>query len=92
VLAVNSSEGRQWPANQDRDGTVTLLVQRAGNPYEFVAIRGKASRAGDSDDDAQIDRLARRYINQDTYPFRQPGEVRIKYVIAPDRVTYTQQG
>jgi PPOX class probable F420-dependent enzyme len=92
VLAVNSSEGRQWPANLDRDGTVTLLVQRADNPYEFVAIRGTASRAGDGDDDAQIDRLAKRYINQDTYPFRQPGEVRVKYVIAPDRVTYTKQG
>jgi PPOX class probable F420-dependent enzyme len=92
VLAVNSSEGRQWPANLDRDGTVTLLVAPADNPYEFVAIRGQASRAGDGDDDAQIDRLAKRYLNQATYPFRQPGEVRVKYVIAPDRVTYTNQG
>ena len=92
VLAVNSSEGRQWPANLDRDGTVTLLVHPADDPYEFVAIRGKASRAEDGDDDAQIDRLAKRYINQDTYPFRQPGEVRIKYVIAPDKVRYVKQG
>jgi PPOX class probable F420-dependent enzyme len=92
VLAVNSSEGRQWPANLDRDGTVTVLVYPSDNPYEFATVRGSATRATDGDDDAQIDRLAKKYIGQDTYPFRQPGEVRIKYVIAPDNVRYVKQG
>ena len=92
VLAVNSADGRQWPGNLDREGTVTVLAYPADNPYEFAAVRGKATRATDGDDDAHIDRLAKRYINQDTYPFRQPGEVRLKFVIEPDRVTYTKQG
>jgi PPOX class probable F420-dependent enzyme len=91
VLAVNSSEGRQWPANLDRDGTVTLLVYPPDNPYEFTAVRGTATRATDGDDDAHIDRLAKKYIGQDTYPWRQPGEARIKYVIAPDHVRYSKQ-
>jgi PPOX class probable F420-dependent enzyme len=91
VLAVNSSEGRQWPANLDREGTVTVLVYPSDNPYEFVTVRGTASRATDGDDDDHIDRLAKRYINQDKYPFRQPGEVRRKYVISPDHVRYTKQ-
>jgi len=91
VLAVNSAEGRQWPANLDRDATVTVLVYPSGNPYEFATVRGHASRATDGDDDAHIDRLAKHYINQDTYPFRQPGEVRVKYVISPDHVRYTKQ-
>jgi PPOX class probable F420-dependent enzyme len=91
VLAVNSAEGRQWPANLDREGTVTVLVYPSANPYEFATVRGTASRATDGDDDAHIDRLAKKYINQDTYPFRQPGEARVKYVIAPDHVRYTKQ-
>jgi PPOX class probable F420-dependent enzyme len=91
VLAVNSAEGRQWPANLDREETVTVLVYPADNPYEFVTVRGQASRATDDDHDAHIDRLAKRYIDQDTYPFRQPGEQRLKYVIAPDHVRYTKQ-
>jgi PPOX class probable F420-dependent enzyme len=91
VLAVNSADGRQWPANLDREGTVTVLVYPSDNPYEFVAVRGKATRATDGDDDAHIDRLAKRYIDQDTYPFRQPGEVRVKFVIAPDQVRYAKQ-
>jgi PPOX class probable F420-dependent enzyme len=91
VLAVNSAEGRQWPANLDRDGTVTVLAYPADSPYEFAAVRGTASRATDGDDDAHIDRLAKKYIDQDKYPFRQPGEVRVKYVISPDHVRYTKQ-
>jgi PPOX class probable F420-dependent enzyme len=91
VLAVNSAEGRQWPANLDRDGTVTLLVYPADNPYEFAAVRGKATRATDGDDDAHIDRLAKKYIDQDTYPWRQPGEARIKFVISPDHVRHSKQ-
>ena len=91
VLAVNSAEGRRWPANLDRDGHVTALVYSQENPYEFVSIVGKAARATDGDDDAHINRLAKKYLGQDEYPFRQPGEVRIKYVITPDRVTYQKQ-
>jgi PPOX class probable F420-dependent enzyme len=91
VLAVNSAEGRQWPANLDREGTATVLVYPPDNPYEFVTVRGKVTRATDGDDDAHIDRLAKKYINQDTYPFRQPGEARVKYVISPDHVRYAKQ-
>ena len=91
VLAVNSAEGRHWPTNLDREGTVTVLVYPPDNPYEFATVRGTASRATDGDDDAHIDRLAKKYIDQDTYPFRSPGEVRVKYVISPDHVRYTKQ-
>jgi len=90
-LAVNSAEGRQWPANIDRDPHVTALVYDAANPYEFVEIRGTAtgSTAGA---DEHINRLSKAYINQDEYPFRGPGEVRKKYVITPDRVRHQKQG
>jgi PPOX class probable F420-dependent enzyme len=91
VLAVNSAEGRQWPTNLDREATATVLVYPTDNPYEFATVRGTAARATDDDHDAHIDRLAKKYIDQDTYPFRQPGEVRVKYVISPDHVRYTKQ-
>lgn len=91
VLAVNSAEGRQWPTNLDRTGTVTVLVYPPDNPYEFVAVRGTANRATDGDDDAHIDRLAKKYINQDTYPWRQPDEARVKYVISAEHVRYMKQ-
>jgi len=36
--------------------------------------------------DAHIDKLAQKYLGQDTYPFRQPGEQRVIFRITPDRV------
>ena len=53
---------------------MTVLVYPSDNPYEFVDRPRDRDRATDGDDDAHIDRLAKKYINQDTYPFRQPGE------------------
>jgi PPOX class probable F420-dependent enzyme len=90
-LAVNSAEGRHWPANLDRDARVTALVYPPENPYEYVEIQGTAAGTHDDADD-HIDRLTQKYMNQDTYPFRGPGEVRKKYVITPTRVRHQKQG
>lgn len=90
-LAVNSAEGRAWPTNLKRDPHVTVLVYPADNPYEYVEIRGTAT-GGREDADGHINRLAKLYIGQDEYPFRSPGEVRLKYVITPQRVRYQKQG
>jgi PPOX class probable F420-dependent enzyme len=91
VLAVNSARGRRWPTNLERDPHVTLLVFPADNPYEYVEVAGSAEGSRDDADD-HINRLAKKYIGQDEYPFRQPGEERIKYVISPARVRHQKQG
>jgi PPOX class probable F420-dependent enzyme len=90
-VAVNSARGRRWPTNLERDPRATLLVYEAGNPYNYVEIRGTATEAAD-DPDAHINRLSKKYIDQDEYPFRQPGEQRVKFVIEPSHVRHQQQG
>jgi PPOX class probable F420-dependent enzyme len=90
-LAVNSARGRHWPTNLDRDPRVTVTVFPGDNPYDYVEIRGTAAGTRQGADD-HIDRLAKKYINQDEYPFRQPGEERLKYVITPSRVRHQKQG
>ncbi|MEO6857062.1 MAG: TIGR03618 family F420-dependent PPOX class oxidoreductase [Solirubrobacteraceae bacterium] len=90
-LAVNSAAGRRWPTNLDRDGHVTLMAFAADNPYEYVEIRGRAIGTREDADD-HIDRLAKKYINQDKYPYRTPEEERVKYVITPETVRYVNQG
>jgi PPOX class probable F420-dependent enzyme len=91
VLAVNSAEGRKWPSNLERDPRITVAAYAGDNPYEYAEIRGTATGSRDDADD-HIDRLAKKYIGADEYPGRQPGEQRIKYVIAPERVRYQKQG
>jgi PPOX class probable F420-dependent enzyme len=91
TVAVNSARGRKWPANLERDPRVTVVVYEQGNPYNYVEIRGSATATGEGAD-AHINALAKKYIGQDEYPFRQPGEERIKFVIAPDHVRHQKQG
>ncbi|HTT27096.1 MAG TPA: PPOX class F420-dependent oxidoreductase [Solirubrobacteraceae bacterium] len=90
-IAVNSARGRRWPANLERDPRVTVLVYEDGNPYNYVEIRGKARATTEGADD-HIDALTKKYINQDKYPFRQPGEQRIKFVVEPEHIRHQKQG
>lgn len=91
TVAVNSARGRRWPANLERDPRITALVYEAGNPYNYVEIRGRATGTTEGADD-HIDALSKKYINQDEYPFRQPGEERIKFVIEPESIRHQKQG
>ena len=89
---VNSAVGRNWPSNLERDPRITLTVYDEGNPYEYVEIRGTATGGDTSEEaDRHIDRLAKKYMDADSYPFRQEGEQRVKYTIEPERVRHTAQ-
>ncbi len=85
-VVLNSAEGRKWPKNLLRDPRVTVTVVNHENPYEYAVIRGRL--AGDTHDgaDENIDKLAKKYLDKDEYPFRQPGEQRVMFRIEPERV------
>lgn len=87
-VVLNSAEGRAWPANLRRTGTITVTVQNIQNPYEYVSVTGHLEREDKATADENINALAKKYLGQDEYPFRQPGEERVKFYIAPDRVSH----
>jgi hypothetical protein len=47
-------------------------------------VRGRVLNVTEEGADAHIDSLAKKYLGQDKYPLRQPGEVRVKCEIEPD--------
>jgi hypothetical protein len=65
-----------------------VLVHESGDPYHFVEVRGRATTATTEGADEHIDRLAKKYLNADSYPNRRAGEQRIKFLIDPDHVRY----
>ena len=89
-VAVNSARGRRWPSNLERDPNATLVVVDPDNPYSYVQIRGRAQESGE-DADEHINQLSKKYIGQDEYPYRQPGEERVKFTIEPDKVIFVKQ-
>ena len=90
-LALNSAVGRAWPNNLERDPRLTVLVYDEDDPYDYVEVRGSA-RGTTEGADAHIDRLAKKYLDADSYPFRVPDEQRITYVVEPTLVRHQKQG
>ena len=90
-LAVNSAVGRKWPTNLERQPTITVVVYDEDDPYDYVEVRGTATGTTEGADD-HIDRLAKKYLDADSYPFRQPSEQRITYLIEPSLVRHQKQG
>jgi PPOX class probable F420-dependent enzyme len=86
-VRVNSALGRVKDKNVRRNPNVAISLQDPDNPYRYVSIRGKVEDITQDGADAHIDSLAKKYLGQDKYPFRQPGEVRVIYKIRPDRVS-----
>lgn len=84
--ALNTAEGRAWPDNLQRDPRITLTVQNMENPYEYVLIRGRVSERTSDGADEHIDALAMKYLGQESYPYRQPGEQRVILRVEPDYV------
>jgi PPOX class probable F420-dependent enzyme len=81
---VNSAEGRAWPRNLERDPRVTLTIQNMENPYEYLEVRGRVAERTHEGADEHIDALAKKYLDKDSYPFRQPGEQRVIIRVEPE--------
>jgi PPOX class probable F420-dependent enzyme len=85
-LRINSAKGRVKDRNLRRTPSVALSIQDPDNPYRYVQIKGRVTSVTETGADAHIDALAKKYLGQDRYPYRKADEVRVTYVIAPDRV------
>lgn len=82
-LLVNTAVGRQKDKNLQRDPKVSVMLMDPENPYRYLEIRGKVvERTLDGADD-HINKMAKKYLGQDVYPFRQADEVRVLYKVKP---------
>jgi len=86
-ILVNTAMGRVKQKNVARDERVALSIFDQNNPYEMVTVRGKVvQKITGSVAENHIDKLAKKYLNKDAYPYRTPGEERILFKIEPNKV------
>jgi len=86
-IRINSAKGRWKDKNMRTRPQVALSILDPDNSYRYMQIRGKVVDVTETGADAHIDSLAKKYLDQDKYPFRQPGEERVIYKISIERVT-----
>lgn len=85
-VIVNTARGRVKAKNVAREPRVALSITDPENPYRYLGIRGRVVDITENGGDAHIDKMAKKYLGKDSYPFRTPGEVRLVVKIAVDKV------
>jgi PPOX class probable F420-dependent enzyme len=84
-VSFNTARGRAKERYMSKDPRVSLLVIDPNDAYKWVAVSGHAELTEEGAD-PQIDKLAKKYLGKDEYPFRNPEETRVKVRIEPEKV------
>lgn len=87
LVVINSAKGRQKDRNLRRDPRVALAIIDPDNPYRYLELRGKVVEITEQGADAHINKMAKKYLGADKYPYAQPDEVRVMYKIRPEHAT-----
>jgi PPOX class probable F420-dependent enzyme len=84
-VSFNTALGRAKPKHLEHDPRASLLMVDPNNTFKWVAVSGPAELTEEGAD-AQIDKLAKKYLGKDEYPWRNPEETRVKVLIKPEKV------
>jgi len=85
-VLVNTAEGRIKHKNVLRDPRVAVSVVSNNNPLDMITIRGKVVEIIPDYDYNHANRLTKKYMGKDNYPFKREGEKRIILKIKPEKV------
>jgi PPOX class probable F420-dependent enzyme len=85
TVTFNTAVGRAKERHLRRDPRAAITIVDPENSYLWVSVSGPAELTTEGADE-QIDHLAKKYLGQDEYPWRNPEELRIKVRITPEKV------
>jgi PPOX class probable F420-dependent enzyme len=86
-IVINTALGRAKARNLASDPRVAISLSDPDDPRAAVAIRGTVVGFTTIGADEVIDRLAKKYLDVDAYPYRREGEIRVTVRIRPDRIS-----
>ena len=84
-VSFNTALGRAKPKHLEHDPRASVLMVDPNNSFKWVAVSGPAELTEEGAD-AQIDKLAKKYLGKDEYPWRNLEETRVKVLIEPEKV------
>ena len=84
-IVVNTALGRQKDKNVRRDPRVAVTLVDPENPYRYMEVRGQVDEITTDGASTHIDKMAKKYIGQDKYPWARPGEQRVLLKITPTK-------
>ncbi len=87
LLAFSQTTGRQKYKNLQREPRVAVSIVDPANPYRYLEVRGAVVEIVDDDGNAFINSMAKKYLDQDEYPWHQPGDHRVVVTVRPERTS-----
>ena len=83
----SQTKTRQKYKNLLRDPRVAVSVTDPDNPYRYLEIRGVLDGVEEDEGNAFINAMAKKYMNEDVYPWHQPTDERIVMKVKPGHTT-----
>jgi PPOX class probable F420-dependent enzyme len=83
LVRVNTAKGRIKARNLAVGAKVALSILDPDNAYRYIQVRGTVTKETEDSNLAHINSLAKKYLNQDVYPWHKEGDVRVTYEITP---------
>ena len=87
-LKFSQTKTRQKYKNLQREPRVAISIIDPDNPYRYLELRGELVQVEEDPDNAFIDKMAKKYIDMDEYPYHQPGDERIVLYVLPEHATH----
>ena len=84
-LLVSSTTPRQKTKNVQRDGRIAGSILDPDDSYRYLEIRGTVDRVDADPDGSLIDRLAKKYLDEDRYPWETDHSERVIIRIRPEK-------
>ena len=85
-ILINTAEGRVKHRNVLSDPRVAVSVVSQDDSLDMVTVRGVVEDLVPDYDYENADRLTKKYMGRDRYPFRRAGEKRTVLKIRPAKV------
>ncbi|HEY6738968.1 MAG TPA: PPOX class F420-dependent oxidoreductase [Actinopolymorphaceae bacterium] len=86
-LMFSQTPGRQKVHNLKRDPRIAISIHDPDEPLRYLEIRGRVDSIEDDRDYAFINKMAKKYLGKDTYPWLQPDEHRVIVRVRPEHAT-----
>ncbi|KAG0511351.1 MAG: PPOX class F420-dependent oxidoreductase [Nitrosopumilales archaeon] len=85
-IMVNTAEGRIKHKNVLRDPRVALSIVDSNNPLDMTSIKGTVVEIIPDYDYIHANKLTKKYLGKETYPYRRENEKRIIFKIKPEKI------
>jgi PPOX class probable F420-dependent enzyme len=83
AILFNTAKGRVKHRNLVRNPIASISLVDRDDDYRTLVVRGRAEVIEEGADE-HIDKLAKKYLGADSYPFRNPAEQRIIVRVTPE--------